>query len=269
MADSRASARCITESMIGQKVGSRVMIAVDATQSSGQWNIVVFDLMSAETIPLTAEGEAVTPPAGLPTVTVENGVPTIATPTGDPADARSWCSRSSRATEPPSPPGRRSPCSTSADLGRTARSSTARGSGAPRSDFAIGAGQLIPGFDEGLVGQTVGSRVLLVIPPDKGYGSTGNSEAGISGTDTLVFVVDILAAALTRRAAAAPHRRTQPVKPPIMFGISGESGPPTGRSAGAASRAALAATDSGVISRSVKPSFTANATRATCPPPTA
>ena len=34
-----------------------------------------------------------------------------------------------------------------------------------------------------------------VIPPDKGYGATGNSQAGISGTDTLVFVVDILAAA--------------------------------------------------------------------------
>ena len=67
----------------------------------------------------------------------------------------------------------------------------------------------------------------------------------------------------------APAPTVQPVKPPIMFGISGESGPPTGRSADAASRAALAATDSGVISRSVKPSFTANATRATCPPPTA
>jgi peptidylprolyl isomerase len=40
----------------------------------------------------------------------------------------------------------------------------------------------------------VGSRVVLVIPPDKGYGTTGNEQAGISGTDTLVFVVDILAA---------------------------------------------------------------------------
>ena len=63
-----------------------------------------------------------------------------------------------------------------------------------RHDFVIGAGQVIPGWDEGLVGQTVGSRVLLVIPPDKGYGSAGNSDGGITGTDTLVFVVDILAA---------------------------------------------------------------------------
>jgi FKBP-type peptidyl-prolyl cis-trans isomerase len=33
---------------------------------------------------------------------------------------------------------------------------------------------------------------MLVIPPDKGYGVTGKAEAGIKGTDTLVFVVDIL-----------------------------------------------------------------------------
>ncbi len=40
----------------------------------------------------------------------------------------------------------------------------------------------------------VGSRVLLVIPPADGYGKAGNSSAGIKGTDTLVFVVDILGA---------------------------------------------------------------------------
>jgi FKBP-type peptidyl-prolyl cis-trans isomerase len=58
----------------------------------------------------------------------------------------------------------------------------------------IGVGQVIKGWDTGLVGQTVGSRVLLVIPPAAGYGKTGSATAGIKGTDTLVFVVDILAA---------------------------------------------------------------------------
>jgi peptidylprolyl isomerase len=58
--------------------------------------------------------------------------------------------------------------------------------------FVIGGGQVIKGWDQGLVGQTVGSQVLLVIPPDLGYGSAGNSGGGIKGTDTLVFVVDIL-----------------------------------------------------------------------------
>ena len=32
----------------------------------------------------------------------------------------------------------------------------------------------------------------MVIPPDKGYGAAGNPQAEIKGTDTLVFVVDIL-----------------------------------------------------------------------------
>jgi peptidylprolyl isomerase len=58
----------------------------------------------------------------------------------------------------------------------------------------IGVGQVVKGWDTGLVGQTVGSRVLLVIPPAEGYGKAGSSQAGIKGTDTLVFVVDILTA---------------------------------------------------------------------------
>jgi len=52
--------------------------------------------------------------------------------------------------------------------------------------------QIIPGWDKGLVGVPVGSRVMLVIPPKDGYGSAGASSAGIKGTDTLVFVVDVL-----------------------------------------------------------------------------
>ena len=58
--------------------------------------------------------------------------------------------------------------------------------------FVIGAGKVIPGWDEVLVGVKAGSRVLMSIPPDKGYGSQGNTQAGIKGTDTLVFVVDIV-----------------------------------------------------------------------------
>jgi peptidylprolyl isomerase len=32
----------------------------------------------------------------------------------------------------------------------------------------------------------------MVVPPDKGYGAGGQASAGIKGTDTLVFVIDIL-----------------------------------------------------------------------------
>ncbi|WP_404370322.1 FKBP-type peptidyl-prolyl cis-trans isomerase [Kytococcus sedentarius] len=63
--------------------------------------------------------------------------------------------------------------------------------GAPTS-FPIGVGSLIPGWDETLVGKKVGSRVELIVPPEKGYGEKGMPNAGIEGDDTLVFVVDIL-----------------------------------------------------------------------------
>ncbi len=64
--------------------------------------------------------------------------------------------------------------------------------GAP-TGFVIGTGAVIPGFDKTLVGTRLGTRVLLSIPPADGYGPSGNSQAGIAGTDTLAFVVDLLA----------------------------------------------------------------------------
>jgi len=51
---------------------------------------------------------------------------------------------------------------------------------------------VIPGFGASLVGQPVGTQLVVVIPPAYGYGASGASDAGIAGTDTLVFVVEIL-----------------------------------------------------------------------------
>ncbi len=62
------------------------------------------------------------------------------------------------------------------------------------AEFPIGTGGVITGWDERLVGRTVGSRVILEIPPADGYGEEGNEAAGIKGTDTLFFVIDILGA---------------------------------------------------------------------------
>ena len=58
--------------------------------------------------------------------------------------------------------------------------------------FQIGVGGVIEGWDEGLVGQRVGSRVLLVIPKDKAYGDKAAERGQPEGT--LVFVVDLLGA---------------------------------------------------------------------------
>jgi len=63
------------------------------------------------------------------------------------------------------------------------------------SSFPIGVGGVIAGWDEGLVGKKIGSRVMLSIPADKGYKETGNADAGITKDDTLIFVVDLVGAA--------------------------------------------------------------------------
>ena len=55
--------------------------------------------------------------------------------------------------------------------------------------------QVVKGWAQGLTGVPVGSRVLITIPPSLGYGKEGNAQGGIKGTDTLVFVVDVLGAA--------------------------------------------------------------------------
>jgi peptidylprolyl isomerase len=63
------------------------------------------------------------------------------------------------------------------------------------TEFTIGGEGVIPAWNKALVGQTVGSQLLLVVPPAEGYGAEGAPSAGIAPTDTLVFVVDILHAA--------------------------------------------------------------------------
>ena len=59
--------------------------------------------------------------------------------------------------------------------------------------FRLGAGQVISGWDQGVVGMKLGGRRRLTIPPEMGYGSRGAGSV-IKGGETLVFVVDLLAA---------------------------------------------------------------------------
>jgi peptidylprolyl isomerase len=59
--------------------------------------------------------------------------------------------------------------------------------------FTLGEGQVIPGWDKGVVGMHVGGRRELIIPPSLGYGATPPPGAdGIAANDTLVFVIDLL-----------------------------------------------------------------------------
>jgi peptidylprolyl isomerase len=58
--------------------------------------------------------------------------------------------------------------------------------------FALGAGQVIPGWEEGIPGMKVGGRRELIIPGDLAYGPAGSPPV-IGPNETLVFVIDLLA----------------------------------------------------------------------------
>ncbi|MEU0385705.1 FKBP-type peptidyl-prolyl cis-trans isomerase [Streptomyces chartreusis] len=60
-----------------------------------------------------------------------------------------------------------------------------------RLAIQLAQGQIIDGWRYALAGKKTGSRVEMAVPPTWGYGSQGNPQAGIKGTDTLVFVVDV------------------------------------------------------------------------------
>lgn len=98
--------------------------------------------------------------------------------------------------------------------------------------FPVGAGQVIKGWDQGLVGQTIGSRVLLSIPATLAYGATPDGQNQLSG-HALVFVVDLVdaldkdaAATGTKATAALPAglpalTADEPGKKPVLGPIKG------------------------------------------------
>ncbi len=204
--DKKQTSAAIVDSLIGTTVGSRLLIAVapeaglakNAKQNGapGVKNsdtlLFVVDVRSARETLTRAKGEKVTPPTGLPTVVLaKNGKPKLTVPkTTAPTDL--VVQPLIKGDGPTVTSGQTVTVHYTGVVwknGKQFDSSWDRGSPAK---FSIGTGNVIAGWDTGLVGQTVGSQVLLVVPPDQGYGKDGNSGAGIKGTDTLVFVVDLL-----------------------------------------------------------------------------
>ena len=68
--------------------------------------------------------------------------------------------------------------------------------------------ETIAGLLTGLTGVQARSRVLVAIPPDEAYGSQGNPQVGISGTETLLVLADIVAVATPLSQAEGTHRRS-------------------------------------------------------------
>ena len=197
----------LTSTLTGQTVGSRVLLALPPQDAFGEEGntqlgieagdtvLFLIDILSAVTPLEEATGAAVEPVAGLPTVEVTAGEPATITIPEDFEDPDATVVQPLIEGEGPEVAAGQTV--RVSYTGATARDGNVFDSSANGptgfAEFGIGVGQVIQGWDKGLVGQKVGSRVLLVIPAEEGYGEEG-SPPDIQGGDTLVFVVDILAA---------------------------------------------------------------------------
>src|SRR4051812_27903681 len=195
----------VVKGLLGVKVGSRALVALspdDAFKPAGgveqagvQADDTVLLVVDVKDVrhPLTrATGTPVAPVAGQPTVALDaNGKPTITLPEGA-APTTLVVQPLIQGTGPAVTAGQTISVNYTGIIWPGGKQFDSSWDNGGPASFTVGAGKVIPGWDEGLVGQNVGSQVLLVIPPDKGYGSAGQTDAGISGTDTIVFVVDIL-----------------------------------------------------------------------------
>ena len=193
--------------LVGQKVGSRVLAVIPpadgyGTAGNSQLGITgtttlvfVIDVIKSYSNTASASGTQESAGGGsLPTVTAHSGTaPTIAIPSNHPPSAL-VTKTLIKGSGPKVAKGQYVIAQYTGYIWRTKKVFDSSWTTGSPFGFVIGASpeQVITGWDSGLAGQTVGSRVMLVIPPKDAYGSTGASQAGITGTDTLVFVVDII-----------------------------------------------------------------------------
>lgn len=169
-------------------IGSRIVATFPSTDDVATSEVYIVDVLGVT--PTAAWGEEQAPVDGLPTVELaDDGQPSVTIPdAAAPADIQ--ISVLKKGDGPVVETGDTTLLQyygVDWETGESFDSSWANG-----APYANSGNQYVPGFVQALEGQTVGSQVLVVIPPALGYGEAGSSEHELAGK-TLVFVVDILA----------------------------------------------------------------------------
>jgi peptidylprolyl isomerase len=194
----------LSQGLVGQKVGTRLLLAIppadafgtagDAQAGFGPTDSVLFliDLVSATTPMSAATGTVVPPKAGLPTVKVVGDQDATVTVPKTPPPTTLVVQPLIKGAGPVVQTGQNIKVNYTGVLWKNGKKFDASADHGSSFDTQIGTGQVIPGWDKALVGQTVGSRILIIVPPAEGYGAKGSPPL-IGPKDTLVFVIDILA----------------------------------------------------------------------------
>ena len=200
----------LSSALVGQKAGSRVLAVIPPKEGFGpQGNpqigvgandtlVFVVDMIQEFSDTAAANGTHVSNGGGsLPTVTfpAQGTAPTVKIPSKVTPPKKLTVTTLLKGTGPKVASGQTVVVQYVGVNWRTGQTFDSSWSRTAPYAFSVSASSgMIPGWISGLTGQTVGSRVMLVIPPAEGYGKSGNPQAGIKGTDTLVFVVDIVGA---------------------------------------------------------------------------
>ena len=163
--------------------------STDLAVAGGESLVFVADIVAIA--PGAANGVAQDPTPGMPTVTLaEDGTPTITIPDGDPpAELKiALLKKGDGAIVAEGDEVRVQ------YVGMNWQTKTVFDqSWSKNGPVSFTTDGVVAGFGQALVGQAVGSQVIVVIPAALGYGpSGGNPDAGIGAEDTIVFVIDIL-----------------------------------------------------------------------------
>ena len=194
----------MVKGLVGATVGSRVLLVLPPSEAFGKEGqaemgvgpndslVFVFDVLDAFAGDEAAEGTVVELPPGGPTVAESETGPVVTMPaTAPPTEL--VVQQLIEGDGPPVESGQVIVVHYRGVLWKDGSEFDATWSRNQPAGFLIGTGNVIPGWDKALVGQPVGTRVLITVPPAEGYGPEGNPPT-IAGDDTLVFVVDILGA---------------------------------------------------------------------------